>query len=688
MDDEFDGWETWQAGVSTFADPVEAVSGSYSVRFDNLAVSNGGVSMVQIFDVVPFQQYRIKVWFKAENLTADWLGISVNGVGEDGRIDWDRRVSSQWLSYPSPDGDGIERNYKSYFINADDLTLDWTEVTVSFNSVDLTKVGVALSVAGGRGNGGRIWWDDVRIDPSPTLNVIRRASLPLAIVGADGFAYTEGVDFDPISDPKLGTVIWDGNYDTHHAPPTITVPAGSSIGSGENVYFSGYHAMLAMYGQVACSMSDSGVYNLMDTVISEAETAFTPDGYLLNYGEIRTGGWEPDQVTNYNSMGEVLAAHIAEVANRVDTLTGNKPLHIWSDMFDPYHNAIEHYYHVNNTLDGSWLGLPMHVGVVNWIGSVPEHHGPYKAAARDSLQHFEARGHEQIIAAYYDSNVIDNYRGWMTAADGVSNVTGVMYTTWTNSPRGGTDHSDLEVFARTWWDGGRNQLVGGGRLYAGESIETEDAACRLVFQTDGDLVAYANGEAYWSAGTQVAARGGWAEMQVDGNFVAYGAAGVAQWSSGTGGNPGARLVIENDCNVVVRASDGTQLWATGRPLPLGGLTTGNVARAVHLTELRTRIDAARRQCGLANVSWTDPDIVSGVTPIKAVHITQPRTALDAAYLACGRMPPSWIDPEIIPGVTSVKAVHFAELRDAVQGLNGTPGNQAPETVGTIFPPRR
>ena len=269
IDEEFDGWVTWRAGVSTFADPTEAVSGCYSVRFDNLAASDGGASMVQMFEVMPFQQYRLKIWFKTEGLTADWLSVSVNGVDDDGWVDWDRRLSSQWLSYPSPDGNGTERNHKSYFSSAHDFTLVWTEVTVSFNSVDLTEVSVALGVAGGRGNGGRIWWDDVRIDSSPTLNVVRRADLPLAIVGADGLAYTEGTDFDSISDPKLGTVIWNGNYDTHHAPPTITVPVDSNIGSGEDVYFSGYHAMLAMSGQVACSMSNPGVYNLMDTVITE-----------------------------------------------------------------------------------------------------------------------------------------------------------------------------------------------------------------------------------------------------------------------------------------------------------------------------------------------------------------------------------------------------------------------------------
>ena len=103
--------------------------------------------------------------------------------------------------------------------------------------------------------------------------------------------------------------------------------------------------------------------------------------------------------------------------------------------------------------------------------------------------------------------------------------------------------------------------------------------------------------------------------------------------------------------------------------PFGGPNPGGAARAVHLTELRSRIDAARSRCGLASVSWTDPSIVPGVTAIKAAHVTQPRTALDAAYRACGRTPPSWTDPQIISGETSVKAVHFTELRDAVQALN-------------------
>ena len=588
MDDDFDGWETNWAGVSAFADPVETVSGNYSVRFD--FENSAEAATRQAFNVVPFQQYRLKVWVKTENLTADWATMGVYGLDDDNRIDWNRQVSSRFLSYPwdGNGGDGTGRTNASHFAFAiENLTLDWTEVTVSFNSMELTRV--ALSPNVGDARGGRIWWDDWRIDSSPTLNVIRRDSLPLTIAAADGSLYSEGMDFDPISDPKLGRVIYDGNYDTHYTPPAVTVPEDSGIGSGETVYFSGYHALLATHGQMSCSLSDTGFYDLMDEIISRAEAAFYPDGYLLDYSEIRTGGWEPDQVANYSTTGEVLAAHVTEMVTRVNSLTGNKPLHIWSDTFDPYHNAFEHHYHVNNTLEGSWLGVPMSVGIMNWTGI--RHDGFKLERARNSLQFFAEYGHEQIIAGYYDQrgHVVENHRGWTAAADDVRNVTGVMYSTWENN------YADLELFAKTWWDGRGHQLAGPGRLDAGEFIRTEGGRCRLVFQTDGNLVAYADGEAYWRAGTQVAARGGWAEMQADGNFGVYDAAGVARWSTRTGGNPGARLVIEDDCNVVVRAVGGAQLWASGRPSPLGGLAAGSAVRAVHLTELRTRINAARRQ---------------------------------------------------------------------------------------------
>ena len=115
-----------------------------------------------------------------------------------------------------------------------------------------------------------------------------------------------------------------------------------------------------------------------------------------------------------------------------------------------------------------------------------------------------------------------------------------------------------------YWYRDRARLDGGQRLFAGHSLQVEGAACQLLFQTDGNLVAYAENVAYWNAGT-VDATGGAAVLQTDGNLVVYDAAGVASWNSGTAGNPGAYLVIQRDCNVVLYSASVVPLWYTGPP---------------------------------------------------------------------------------------------------------------------------
>ena len=119
------------------------------------------------------------------------------------------------------------------------------------------------------------------------------------------------------------------------------------------------------------------------------------------------------------------------------------------------------------------------------------------------------------------------------------------------------------LVARVKRYGDGNRLLSGQRLRPGEFIQARDEACRLVFQTDGNLVAHHNRVAYWSARTR--ARGGEAAMQSDGNFVVRDSEGMALWSTRTGGNPGAYLAIQGDCNIVLRSAGGAALWSSGRP---------------------------------------------------------------------------------------------------------------------------
>ena len=98
---------------------------------------------------------------------------------------------------------------------------------------------------------------------------------------------------------------------------------------------------------------------------------------------------------------------------------------------------------------------------------------------------------------------------------------------------------------------------------------------------------------------------------------------------------------------------------TDDPLPAGA-----VVKAVHVTELRTRIDAVRVRFGLAPYPYVDPTLGVGVTPVKAQHIVELRAALAQVYVNTRRTLPTYTDPSLGPGVT-MKAAHIAELRAAV-----------------------
>ena len=105
------------------------------------------------------------------------------------------------------------------------------------------------------------------------------------------------------------------------------------------------------------------------------------------------------------------------------------------------------------------------------------------------------------------------------------------------------------------------------------------------------------------------------------------------------------------------------------PLPGGPIRPGvTPVRAAHFTELRTRIDAARRAAGLPAFPWTDPILTPGRTPVRLVHLLELRQALGAAYAVAGRSAPAWTDAAPVAGTTPIRAAHVIELRAAVRAL--------------------
>lgn len=108
------------------------------------------------------------------------------------------------------------------------------------------------------------------------------------------------------------------------------------------------------------------------------------------------------------------------------------------------------------------------------------------------------------------------------------------------------------------------------------------------------------------------------------------------------------------------ADAATTILFTDDPIVIGS----TVVKAVHITELRTAVNAMRAAAGLGAATFTDTN-VSGLA-IKAVHVSELRTALDAARSGLALPPLTYTDPTLTAGSTSVKGAHFQELRNGVK----------------------
>jgi hypothetical protein len=295
-------------------------------------------------------------------------------------------------------------------------TQDWTLHHLVFNSLDHDRVDVHFGVWGSAR--GTLEWRDWAIEELGPINVLRRPGTPFVVKG-----HVEGRDFEPVRDSLLGADPWPGQYREWHEPPVIRtrLPEGTVLSA------SWHHAAIVYEKQVTCCLSDSAVYELLADEARRVRAAFGDGGRMMMHDEIRVVNQDALCHDRGRTPGQLLADH----ARRCVALLPGSTVHVWSDMFDPYHNAVRDRDLVNGDLSGAWEGLDPKVVIVNW-----------NAARRDeSLRFFAARGHRQLIAAYYDGEPED-VRRWLDSARGVEGVEGVMYTTW----RGHFD--DLEAFAR------------------------------------------------------------------------------------------------------------------------------------------------------------------------------------------------------------------------------------------------
>ena len=310
-------------------------------------------------------------------------------------------------------GDGRPLQHQNLGIKK---TQDWTEHHVVFNSLEHEKVTVYFGVWGGAK--GTLQWKEWRIEEAGLVNVLRRPGAPFTVQG-----YTEGKDYEPVADPKLGQEPWKGEYHAWHEP----LPIRTKLPDGTKLRVSWYHPAIIYDGQVSACISEPKTMDLVRDEARRVRELWGTKGYMMSHDEFRT----MNQDDACRKRGLDAGALLADNARECVKLLAGSTVYVWNDMFDPFHNAVDKYYLVHGDLKGSWEGLARDVVIVNW------HFG----AREKSLPFFADRGHRQVLAGYYDVPV-EQVKEWLKSGAKVKGVIGVMYTTWQN------DYSQLEAFAK------------------------------------------------------------------------------------------------------------------------------------------------------------------------------------------------------------------------------------------------
>lgn len=410
--DQFKGWSFQdEAGSGTFVDTAIKHGGQASLRIQNARGGSGNRRVSKRLEVRPWTQFHASVWIRTEDFESagDTRMFTMTSTGKV-------------LSHSSL---GVQK------------TQDWTQHHIVFNSLDDDDIN--FYVGAWDCQQGKLWMDDVQLVEEPFVNLVRRSGCPLVVQdAASKTTYEEGRDFEKLADPKLGTVPYEGSFEVYHAAPQLKLTKDSGIRDGQQLRVSFYHTVTIHDNQVCCSLTDPQVFEIVTDQVQRVQKLFEPKTYFLSHDEIRVANWsEPDQRAK-KSAGVVLAENVRQCVKIIRQVNPQAKLCIWSDMFDPHHNAHKDFYLVNGDLAGSWEGFPKDMQIVNWNSGKPD----------KSLPFFANRGHSQILAGYYDGPV-DNIRKWQAAGKNLKGVNGAMYTTWQSN------FADIEKFAEAAWGGGR-----------------------------------------------------------------------------------------------------------------------------------------------------------------------------------------------------------------------------------------
>jgi len=374
-----------QPGEISFADTAIKHGGNASLRLENFTANpHGHGRVMQEVRLRPHRSYRVSLWARTEALApASSFQISV--------LTEKRSLAPRTFSLP-PTG-------------------DWRKLTFLFNSASFDRVRIYAGMWGGKS--GKLWLDDWTIEEVGPLNVLKRPGTPVTVRSEDGATtFVEGRDYAPMADPDYSPYRID-----RPAPPLKILPGGG-IRDGQRLRVSWYHPMVIHDSQVTVCMAEPALYEIFDHEARLLAERLQPRRVMLNMDEIRMGG--TCAACRGRNMAELLGECVTRQAQIVRRHMPGAQVYIWSDMFDPNHNAHGDYYLVEGDYTDSWKKIPKDLVLAVWGG----------APRPKSLKFFADEGFQTLAACYYDADDLNEVKGWLDLGRQTKNLRGFMYTPW------------------------------------------------------------------------------------------------------------------------------------------------------------------------------------------------------------------------------------------------------------------
>jgi len=404
--DHFKGWGFQDdEGLTTFADHEVTHGGKTSLRMESIGKNqHHHCRLSQPLKLQPHRQYHISFWVKTEDLSPAAPEVKI--------LTSDGQHSISFQSFRA------------------DRTQDWKRYDLVFNSLD-SSAGL-LYIGAWSGNQGKLWWDDLQIEEIGLVNLLRRPGCPVTVRSEEGAVFKEGRDFERPVDPQLHPWI------AYHEAPRLKLKPGSRIHDGARLRVSYYHPIIVYEDCLTGCLSEPRIFEDWREDVKKADQLFHPAAFLMSHDEMRVVNQCALCQSRHLSPGELLADNVSQAAKIIRELRPDAEIWVWSDMFDPMHNAVDHYYAANGSLAGSWKGLDKDVGIVNWNGGLKGKNCPF----------FADLGLRQILSGYYDSDEDGMaIAQWLEASRDVPGIVGSMYTTWEDK------YGAMEAWARKAWGG-------------------------------------------------------------------------------------------------------------------------------------------------------------------------------------------------------------------------------------------